>query len=115
MAYPVGQVDLAFLGNELQHTRVRLLAVLLAVDELEQHGVRDVHAGELVERAGRQEHLAAVVRLLALWAGQHGDGIAAKVLVEAPGRAAAAQLLVRRHGVVLVVETGVELWRVSER
>lgn len=86
-----------------------LLAVLLPVDELEQHGIGDVHSGELVEGAGRKEHLAAVVCLFTFWARQHGDGVAAKVLVEAPRHAAASELLVHGHGIVLFVEVGVEL------
>lgn len=52
LTYPVREVDLALLGGELKHARVRD-AVLLAVDELEEHGVGDVQAGELLEGAGR--------------------------------------------------------------
>lgn len=86
-----------------------LFAILLAIDELEKHGICDVHPRELVQCAGRKEHFAAVVRLFALWARKHGYRVAAKVFVEAPGRAAPPQLLVHGHRIVLVVEVGVEL------
>jgi hypothetical protein len=70
--------------------------------------------GELIERAGREEHFAAVVGIFTLWAGQHGDGIAAEVLVETLWGAPAAESLVHGHRVVFVVVAWVELGEVRE-
>ena len=52
-----------------------------------------------------------MIELFAIWPGKHRDRIASKVLVKAPGCAAAAEhmLLVHRHRIVFVVEIGVEL------
>jgi hypothetical protein len=54
-----------------------------------------------------------MVCLFTLWAGQHDDGVAAEVLIKSPWSAAAAKSLVHGHGVVFVVEAGVELAVVS--
>lgn len=88
-----------------------LLAVLLAIYELEEHGVCNVESSELVERTWWKEHFATMVCLFALWARQHGDGIAAEVLIEASWSSTAAKGLVHGHGVVFVVEAGIELER----
>lgn len=76
-----------------------------------------MQSGELVERTWWKEHLAAVVCLFAFWAGQHDNGVAAEVLVKAPGDAATSRLLIHGHRIVLVVEVGIELvvvsWRVG--
>lgn len=90
---------------------MRLLAVLLAIYELEEHGICNVQAGELVERAGRKEHFTAMVCLFSLRARQHDDGVAAEVFIEASWSATAAEGLVHGHGVVFVVEAGIELQR----
>lgn len=52
-----------------------------------------------------------MIGLLAVRAGHHSDRIAAEVFVEAAGCAAPAEerLVVHGHGVVFVVECGVEL------
>lgn len=107
--HPVRQVDLALLRNEFKHTSMCLLSVLGAIDQLEEHRVRDVQACKLVERTRWQEHFAAMVGILAVWARQHSDGVAAEVFIEAPCRSATTHGLVCSHGVVFAVEVGVEL------
>ena len=90
---------------------MRLLSVPGAVDELEEHGIRNVQPRELVQSTGWQEHFAAVVCVFTLRSGQHGNGIAAKVFVKAAGRASATQhgVLIHGHRIVFVVEVLVEL------
>jgi hypothetical protein len=88
-----------------------LLAIFLAIDELEEHRICDMEPRELVESTWRKEHFAAVVCLFALRARQHNDGIAAEILVEFAWSAAAPDSLVHGHGIVLVVEARVELER----
>jgi len=83
-----------------------------AVDELEEHGVGDVEAGESVESAGWHDHFSAVVYVLSFWAGQHGDWIASVVFVETLGWSCSADhawvhASSSHHGVL--VEAGVEL------
>ena len=78
---------------------------LCAVDDLEQHRVGNVKLRELVEGRGRHEELAAMVGLLALRSGHHGDRIAAVVFIEAARPATSRPLLhgpLVHVGVVLV-------------
>lgn len=111
--YPVWEIDLALFRNELQYTSVCRLTIFFAVYQLEEHGICDVQAGELVESTGRKEHFAAVVCFFALRTRQHDDGIAAEILVEPSWSATAPHSLVHGHRVVFVVEAGVELREVS--
>lgn len=82
LEHPVGEVDFAFFGYEFQHAGVGL-CVFCAVDELEEHGIGDVQAGELVESAGGHDDFAAVIDVLTFGAGEHGDGVTTVVFVEA--------------------------------
>lgn len=52
-----------------------------------------------------------MVGIFTVWAGQHGDGIATEILVEAASGTATAHGLVCGHRVVFAVEVGVELRR----
>lgn len=49
-----------------------------------------------------------MVRIFAVWPRQHGNRVAAEILVES-SRPTPAQSLVRSHGIVFAVEVGVEL------
>lgn len=111
--HPVWQVDLALFRNELEHTSVRLPPVLCAVDQLEKHRICDVQPCKLVEGAGREEHLAAVVGILTVRARQHGNGVTAEVFIESPCRPATTHSLIGGHRVVFAVKVGVELHRLA--
>jgi hypothetical protein len=65
-------------------------AVLGAVDKLEEHRVGDVQPRKLVQSAGWKEYFASMVCLDTIRTGEHGNGIAPKVLVEAPRGTTAA-------------------------
>lgn len=111
--YPVGQIDLALLRDELQDTRVRH-AILVPIYQLEEHGVRDVQSCQFVERAGRHYDLSSVVHVLSLGTRQHGDGVTAVVFVEAARWHAACSTQHAwgkhaGHGVVVLIKTWVEL------
>ena len=86
-----------------------LLAILCAICQLEEHRICDVQPGELVESTRWEEHLAAMVCLLALWAGKHGDGITTKIFIEASRDATTSERLIHGHGIVFLVEIRVEL------
>ena len=60
--------------------------VFSSVNKLEKHGIRDVESSQLVERAGRHDHFAAMVYVLAFGPREHSNRVAAVVFVEAAGR-----------------------------
>jgi hypothetical protein len=111
--HPIWQVDLALFRDELEHTSVRLLPVLCAVNQLKEHRICDVQPCELIEGAGREEHFAAMVGILTVRARQHGDGVTTEVFIESPCRPAATHGLIGGHRVVFAVEVGVELRRLT--
>ena len=88
-AYPVWQIDFSLLSNKLQYTSMchRLLG---PVYQLEEHRVCDVQSSELVEGGRWHDDLAAMVHVLTLGSGQHSDGVAAVVFIEAAGRSSCA-------------------------
>lgn len=104
MTNPLWDVCPSLLGDKLQHTSVRLLA-LLAVDHLHEQGPLHVHLGDLIQRRGREDDLGAKVQLWSLGARGHDERITSVVLVEAlhDGLSAAAS-----HVVEMVRVTGVE-------
>lgn len=82
---------------------MRTLA-LRAVDQLEEHRVCDVQLREFVESRSRQEDLAAMVCLITLRSGHHGDRVAAVVLIEASWASAATHhgVAIHAHRIVVV-------------
>lgn len=82
------------------------------VVQLEQHRICNVEAGKLVQCTGRHNDLAAVVHVLSLGTGKHGNRVAAVVFIEAAScttwthHAAAEYAL---HGFVEVIGSELEL------
>lgn len=100
---PLGEVDLAFFCSEFEDAGVGGL-LFGAVDELEDHGIGDMEAGELVEGGGGEKDFAAVVEGGSVRAWHHGHGVAAVVFVEAAGRSTCStEHGVLEHGVVIVL------------
>ena len=89
--HPLRNIRPSFLGDELEHTSVRVLA-LLPVDELQHHGPLYVQSRHLVEGRWRQQDLGAVVELGSFGAGGHDKGKAAIILVEALGASSASHI-----------------------
>lgn len=109
-SYPVGKVYLPLLSDKLQHPRMRHL-LLPPVYKLEHHRVRDVQSSEFIEGRRWHQDFPAVVHSFSLRAGQHDDGVAPVVFVEAGGSAAGhapehGGWVHPEHGVIVVEEGG---------
>lgn len=92
-------------------------SLLRAVVQLEKHRVCNVKAGELVQCAGWHNDLATVVHVFSLGTGEHGNGIAAVVFIEATSgttRAHHAAADYPIHRVVEVIRSELELLREAQ-
>ena len=69
------------------------VSALRLVNQLKQHGVLDMQAGELGERRRRHDDLAAVRDVVARCARQHCDAVAAEALAEHLAPVASEEIL----------------------
>ena len=68
-AYPLWQINLSFLSNELEHTSMSDLSTNSTVYKLKEHRIFNMKSSKLLESRGRQKDLSTISSVGSVGAG----------------------------------------------